>query len=200
MDETQELVGVSSTGEFVVLENWSLQGDGAIGPYPMFYAIYRTTGALLQFAEIPTLMGLARKDMDEAYATSSKAKWKEIATALEKAGFKKSGFEELKPEFDAKGNATLRLSDGRTVHEESTVLPRKKNDLQRESISLWLTEKNGKKSLLKKNAISIVVRSFSHRRIQKAYWLPESKTLVAFYNEPSQNADGRSTDLWVHTF
>lgn len=198
VSEYQEIVGANARGEFLVLEKWHVEGSQTTEPYPMFFGIFRFTGTLSQFVEIPLLAGLNRKDMDESYEQKAKSKWKELLAAFKIAGFQEQGISPLDFKVNSAGYATVILPDGSRIEERSKVLPRKKNDLQREQISLWRTPKEATRAVLfKDRAIQTVVRSFSHREIQKAYWLKENQTVVALYNNPAQSASDRQDDLWV---
>lgn len=201
VDESSEVIGVHPGGSFLVLEKWTVMGEETSGPFPMFFMTFRSFGQLEQFAEIPTLAGLPRSEMDDAYPRIAAKKWDEILPNLRKAGYKNEGIELLKVQTDNKGYSTVHLPDGRIITERGKALKRKPNDLQREDISLWISAKAGEKpTLLKDKAMQTVVRSFSHAQIQRAYWLKELKTVVALYNNPSQGAEDRAEDIWTHRF
>jgi hypothetical protein len=200
VDEDLEIVGVNPFGEYLVLEKWLVQGE-MTEQFPMLFAIYRSNGHLVNFAEIPLLAGLTRKDMDEKYPAAATKKWAEVLGALRKAGYSAEGIETLKVETDSKLFSTVTLPDGRTITERGKSLRRKPNNLQEESISLWIAPKAGAPAtLLKDKAIQTVVRSFSQHQIQKAYWLKPMKTVVALYNNPGQEATGREGEIWSYQF
>ncbi len=198
VDEFVEIVGVNDQNEFLVLEKWHVQGMENKDPFPMFFAIYRSFGQLQQFADISMLAGLKRSDL-ESWPPKAEKKWKELLAAFQAAGFENKGIEPLK--FTTKnGYATILLPDGRMIEERGKPLKRKPNQLQEEDVSLWISEKGAKPVLLKDAAIRTVVRSFSNREIQKAYWLKDGHTVVALYNNPSQGASDRGADIWTHRF
>ena len=199
--ELQEIVGLNEDGTYLLLEKWSIEGDTDPTPYPAFFAVFRSFGYLMQFAEIPMLAGLSRNDMGENYGKLAGKKWDELLPLLRKAGFKNEGIEELKVETGPKGFSTVTLPDGRIITERGKTLRRKPNEMQEEVVSLWIAPKAGAAAtLLKDKAIQTVVRSHSHREIQKAYWLKGLKTVVALYNNPSQHAYDRERDMWSHRF
>lgn len=200
VDESLEIVGLNDQGEVLVLEKWSLLSDSTIAAFPKFFSTHRTVrNELTQFADIALLAGAPSYELREKYAPLVEAKWAEMLAVFRKAGYKADGYQELKTAVDAKEYTTIHLPDGRTLTEVPTILRRKPNDLQRENISFWITE-NGKRRLLDKDAVNTVVRTFSHRKILKAYWLPRTRSLVALYNPMHQSADGRSSDLWIYQF
>lgn len=198
VNEFQELVGANSRGDFLLLEKWQVEGSQSPTPFPMFYGVFRSSGALTDFATIPLLAGLPRGGLDETSEKKAKNKWEELHKVFQEAGFSADRVQALNFKTDSRGYATVELPDGSHIEERGRALPRKKGALQQETVSLWRKPKGGASAVLvKESALQTIVRSFSQRALQKAYWLREKNTVVGLYTNPSSSPVEREKDLWV---
>lgn len=202
LDPKVEMVGLNKRSEFLLLRTYEMATAPEAGRYPAVVSTHRSIiNETQSFIELPSLLGLGEASIDEAYGKSLNAKWQVMLEDFRKSGYRPQGYQELKVASNDKGYAEIALPSGELISEVATSLKRRPNELQTENISLWIASKKGAKAkLLKKDVINTVVRSHSHRTIQKAYWLPEAKTVVALYNPVENSASSSANDLWVYRF